>query len=53
MLALLEDLSSTHVDHVHVTFGINHDVFRLDISVDNITGVEIFHTQDECTNIEL
>jgi len=53
MFTLLENFSSAHVDHVHVSFRINHNILRLYVSVDDVSRVEILHAEDKSTNIEL
>jgi len=53
MFTLLEDFSSAHVDHVHVSFRVNHNILRFYVSVDDISRMEILHAEDKSTNIEL
>ena len=53
MFTLLENFSSAHVDHVHVSFRVNHNILRFYVSVDDISRMEILHAEDKSTNIEL
>jgi len=53
MFALLEYFSCSHVDHVHIPFGVNHDVLRLYVSIDNVPRVEILHAEDKSANVKL
>ena len=41
----LQELRSTHIDQLHETHVIDHDVLGLNVSVDDEVGVEVFDTQ--------
>ena len=42
---LTQNLRETEVNEFDMTFGVNHDIFRLHVSINNITTVQLL----ECT----
>ena len=46
------DLCKTEVNHLQVTICANHDVFWLEISVDNVQALKIFEDRDNLGSVK-
>lgn len=47
------DLSSAHINELHVSRVINHDILWLEISVDDAIRVQILNREEERCDVEL
>jgi hypothetical protein len=48
-----EELGSAHIDEFHVPLVVDHDIFRLDVSVDDGELVQVLDADDQRPNVEL
>lgn len=53
VLGPLQGFSRTHVNQIHVSQVIHHDVFWFDVSVDDLLWVQVLQHQYECSDVEL
>lgn len=51
-LFFIKLLSCPQINHVQKSFGIYHRIFRLQISIDDITGVQLLNAENEGGHIE-
>jgi len=47
------DFRCAHVDEFQVSFVVNHDILRLDVSIDDVVRMEVFQSEDQWANVEL
>ncbi len=52
LLVLRENLGGSQVDHSEVAIGLDHQVFGLEVSVDDSLGVEVLQTKDDRSDVE-
>ena len=51
-LAVLEDLAEAEVDELDVAVLVEHDVLGLEVSVDDVHGMEVFEGAHDLAEIE-
>ncbi len=52
LVVVVEDLAEAEVDEFDVTFGVQHDVFGLEVAVDDVDAVKVFQGAHDFAQIE-